>query len=190
MDKTYRLWWLFGAALLIAFTILGFFGHELYRKAPPIPDQVVSFRRHRHRHPRLHPRRPAGLAVDRRPADGLDLGPRRLPGTRLVGRLAAPRGDGAARRLGGAKREPPGSTASPPSARRVLRDRLRTEMRTNRYDPETGVLTLSADRVEAVRRDRGPLRRALRRRPRARGSPGVLRHAGRRRSPMPAGGRP
>ncbi len=37
-----RLWLLFGATLLVAFTILGFFGREVYRQAPPIPAQVVT----------------------------------------------------------------------------------------------------------------------------------------------------
>ena len=40
-----KLWWLFGAALLLAFTLLGVFGREVYRQKPPIPDA----RRHRRR---------------------------------------------------------------------------------------------------------------------------------------------
>ena len=37
-----RLWLLFGAALFAAFFILGFFGREVYRQAPPIPSRVVT----------------------------------------------------------------------------------------------------------------------------------------------------
>src|SRR5687767_7348815 len=37
-----RLWILFGVTLFAAFFILGFFGREVYRQAPPIPERVVS----------------------------------------------------------------------------------------------------------------------------------------------------
>ena len=46
--------------------------------------------------PRRHPRRPDSLAIGGRHAARLHLGPRRLPGARLDGRLAAPRTDGLA----------------------------------------------------------------------------------------------
>lgn len=43
LDRLERRHWIFlGATLLIAFTLLGFFGREVYRKAPPIPEQVVT----------------------------------------------------------------------------------------------------------------------------------------------------
>ena len=35
-----RLWFIFGATLFVAFFILGFFGREVYRQAPPIPSVV------------------------------------------------------------------------------------------------------------------------------------------------------
>jgi len=35
-------WWLLGGTLVVAFLILGFFGREVYRQAPPIPDRVVT----------------------------------------------------------------------------------------------------------------------------------------------------
>jgi len=37
-----RLWFIFGATLFAAFFILGFFGREVYRQAPPIPDRIVT----------------------------------------------------------------------------------------------------------------------------------------------------
>ena len=37
-----KLWWLLGTSLFAAFFILGFFGREVYRQAPPIPEQVVT----------------------------------------------------------------------------------------------------------------------------------------------------
>ena len=35
-----RLWIIFAAVILVSFSILGFYGRELYRQAPPIPDRV------------------------------------------------------------------------------------------------------------------------------------------------------
>jgi len=37
-----KLWWTLIAVLAVTFTLLGYFGREVYRAAPPIPDQVVS----------------------------------------------------------------------------------------------------------------------------------------------------
>src|ERR1044071_8838396 len=37
-----RLWIGFGVAIFAAFFILGFFGREVYRQAPPIPSRVVT----------------------------------------------------------------------------------------------------------------------------------------------------
>ena len=34
-----RLWVLFGGTLFAAFFILGFFGRDVHRQAPPIPDR-------------------------------------------------------------------------------------------------------------------------------------------------------
>ena len=42
MENTRRLWIIFGLALFVAFFILGWFGREIYRQVPPIPEQVVT----------------------------------------------------------------------------------------------------------------------------------------------------
>lgn len=42
MGEYRKLWWLLIAILIITFGILGYFGREVYRQAPPIPGQVVS----------------------------------------------------------------------------------------------------------------------------------------------------
>ncbi|MDX1558644.1 MAG: nitric-oxide reductase large subunit, partial [Marinobacter sp.] len=42
MAKYRRLWFLLIAIVGVTFTLLGYFGAEVYRAAPPIPDQVVS----------------------------------------------------------------------------------------------------------------------------------------------------
>lgn len=35
-------WWLLRTTIAVAFSILGFFGHEVYRQAPPIPERVMA----------------------------------------------------------------------------------------------------------------------------------------------------
>jgi hypothetical protein len=42
MDNTRKLWITLGTMLVIAFSVLLFMGGEIYRKAPPMPDQVVG----------------------------------------------------------------------------------------------------------------------------------------------------
>ncbi|MFQ3229517.1 nitric-oxide reductase large subunit [Reinekea sp.] len=42
MKKYYRLWWTLIAIFAITFGILGYFGKEIYREAPPIPATVVN----------------------------------------------------------------------------------------------------------------------------------------------------
>jgi len=39
-----RLWSIFATILIGTFLLLGFFGLEIYRRAPPIPDSVVDER--------------------------------------------------------------------------------------------------------------------------------------------------
>ena len=42
MSRTAKGWWIFGSSVAVAFLILGFFGREVYRQAPPIPERVVG----------------------------------------------------------------------------------------------------------------------------------------------------
>lgn len=42
MGKYRGLWWTLIGVLAITFSVLGYFGVEVYRKAPPIPDRVVN----------------------------------------------------------------------------------------------------------------------------------------------------
>lgn len=42
MREYRKLWWLLIAILIITFSILGYFGREVYRQAPPIPAQVIN----------------------------------------------------------------------------------------------------------------------------------------------------
>ncbi|HEY9115096.1 MAG TPA: nitric-oxide reductase large subunit, partial [Bacteroidales bacterium] len=40
--KTKKLWLGFAAVMVFSFGILGYFGIEIYRQAPPIPERVIS----------------------------------------------------------------------------------------------------------------------------------------------------
>ena len=42
MGEYRKLWWLLIAVLGVTFCLLGWFGREVYRQAPPIPSQVQS----------------------------------------------------------------------------------------------------------------------------------------------------
>ena len=42
IDSNKRLWVLLGACVMLGFLILGFFGREVYRQAPPIPERIVA----------------------------------------------------------------------------------------------------------------------------------------------------
>lgn len=42
MREYRKLWWLLIAILIVTFSILGYFGREVYRQAPPIPAKVLS----------------------------------------------------------------------------------------------------------------------------------------------------
>ncbi|GAB3281598.1 hypothetical protein GCM10027347_57370 [Larkinella harenae] len=40
--KYRKLWLGFAAVLIGSFAVLGYYGSEIYRQAPPIPEQVVT----------------------------------------------------------------------------------------------------------------------------------------------------
>src|SRR5512146_2503890 len=42
MSGLKKSWWILGTTIIVAFFILGFFGREVYRQAPPIPERVVT----------------------------------------------------------------------------------------------------------------------------------------------------
>ena len=42
MKKEKQLWILFALVVIVSFSILGFFGHKIYQQAPPLPEKIVS----------------------------------------------------------------------------------------------------------------------------------------------------
>jgi len=145
-----RYWWALGATLLAAFLILGLFGREVYRQAPPIPERFVDA---------------TGGAVATR-EDVLtgqqvwqSTGGQQLGSIWGHGSYQAP--DWSADWLHReslalldlwARRERGRAYAElAPELQAGLRERLRFEMRTNTYDAATGSVTLSSDRAAAIR---------------------------------------
>ena len=144
-----RLWLLFGLSVSAAFFILGFFGREVYRQAPPIPAEV----------------RIAGGPVLMTADDILtgqtvwqSTGGQQLGSIWGHGAYQAPdwtadwlhREAIALLELWSARefRAPFGQLSVEQKAQ--LEARLKRELRTNTYDDATGVVTISADRAVAI----------------------------------------
>jgi len=151
MPRTTKHWLVFGGTLLVAFLILGFFGREVYRQAPPIPTKVVT---------------PAGAVLMTRDSilDGQQVwqstGGQQMGTVWGHGAYQAPdwsadwlhREALALLDVWAEAEGAPGFAALPLDRQAVLRERLRGEMRRNTYDPATGNVTISAERAKAVTR--------------------------------------
>jgi len=151
MTRIARQGWILGGTITAAFLVLGFFGREVYRQAPPIPSRVVA---------------PDGSVVMTRESilDGQQVwqstGGQQLGSIWGHGAYQAP--DWSADWLHReslnlldvwAEREgASGFDALQAERKAVLRARLALEMRRNTLDPATGVVTVSAARLEAMRR--------------------------------------
>ena len=144
------LWIGFAIALFIAFFILGFFGREVYRQAPPIPDRFVT-------------EDGVVLLTEDDILTGQQVwqstGGQQLGSIWGHGAYQAPDWSAdwlhreattlldlwARREHGRTFDELAGETQA------GLRARLEATMRTNTYDAEQGVVTISSDRAEAYR---------------------------------------
>lgn len=147
--KIWKLWLALGAVLLGTFTILGFFGREVYRQAPPIPARVVT---------------PAGdvLMTEADILDGQQvwqsIGGQQVGTIWGHGAYQAPdwsadwlhREATALLALWSTRDHGRAYAELPAEAQAALRERLRGEMRSNRHDPATGTLVISADRAQAM----------------------------------------
>jgi nitric oxide reductase subunit B len=142
---------LLGVSVTLAFLILGFFGVEVYRKAPPIPDRVATT---------------DGATLFTK--DGILTGQQvwQSTGGQQLGSIW---GHGAYQapdwsadwlhreattllEVWSEKEHGRPFAELGPEAQGALRARLVAEMRRNTWDAATGTVTLSPDRAEAVRR--------------------------------------
>jgi len=151
MQSHRRAWIRLGIVVLAAFLVLGFFGREIYRQAPPIPSQVVT---------------EEGRVLMTRD-DILDgqqvwqsVGGQQVGSIWGHGAYQAPdwsadwlHREATALLVIWSVREhgvPPDALA--PEVAAGLERRLRDTLRENRFDPVTGTLTVSADRAAAIER--------------------------------------
>ena len=144
-----KLWYLLGASLFAAFFILGFYGREVYRQAPPIPERVINA---------------DGRTVFTR--DDIltgqqvwqSTGGQQLGSIWGHGAYQAPDWSAdwlhreATALLDVWARRDIGQPYVVLDAERQgqLRARLVQELRTNRYDAATGAVTISSDRLAAI----------------------------------------
>ncbi|OHB31508.1 MAG: nitric oxide reductase large subunit [Phenylobacterium sp. RIFCSPHIGHO2_01_FULL_69_31] len=148
--NTRRLWFVLALVMAVSFTVLGLMGREIHRQAPPIPASVVD---------------PSGaVLMTRQDIQTGQLAWQSMGGQQSGsiwghGGYVAP--DWSADQLHReamalldiwAQREHGKAYAAlgaEPKA--ALQARLKAEMRTNTYNPETGVITVSKDRALALR---------------------------------------
>mgnify|MGYP001273943587 CR=1 FL=1 len=146
--STTRLWGVLALVLALTFTLLGLFGREVYRQAPPIPARVER------EDGRL-------LATGEQILSGQQawqsMGGQQVGSVWGHGAYQAPdwsadwlhREALALLELWSRREHGVAPEALGPEVRAGLEARLRAEMRRNRYDPQTDTLTVSADRAAA-----------------------------------------
>jgi len=151
MSDLKKSWWLLGTTIVVGFLILGFFGREVYRQAPPIPERVATA---------------DGRVLMSK--DDILTGQQVWQSTggqqqgSIWGHGAYQAPDWSADWLHRealallqvwSEREGAASFAALPADRQaVLRARLERELRTNSFDATTGTVTVSADRQAAIAR--------------------------------------
>ncbi|OWY70179.1 nitric oxide reductase large subunit [cyanobacterium TDX16] len=148
--KNHRLWISLTLVIAGSFLVLIYYGLEIYRMAPPIPTAVVA---------------PDGrvLMTDSEIRDGQNvwqsLGGQELGSIWGHGAYVAPDWSAdwlhrEAEKILDVKALALGAESFEkltPDQQAMLRAALQTELRANRVDPETNILTISAERAEAIR---------------------------------------
>jgi nitric oxide reductase subunit B len=150
MHATRKLWTWLAIICALSFAVLGWVGTEIYVKAPPIPKQVVSAEGNT-----LF----SGEQVQRGQSAWLAAGGQQLGTVWGHGSYVAPdwsadwlHREALALREIRAQRDYGMAFRQLGLSRQAeLNSRLKTEMRRNTYDPQTGTITLTAERAAAVR---------------------------------------
>lgn len=149
MANAKKLWTWLAAIFLVSFGILGLIGRDIYVKAPPVPERVVTVQGDT-----LYTR--ADIQSGRevwQTLGGMQLGSiwghggYVAPdwGADWLHREATTTLDIYAREKGAN-----GFAALDAEDQAALEQRLRSEIRRNSYDPETGAITVSSDRAAAI----------------------------------------
>ena len=148
MSDLKKLWLILGAVIVGTFLLLGFFGREVYRQAPPIPDRIVT---------------ESGVEMggEKEILDGQQvwqgIGGQQVGSIWGHGAYQAPdwsadwlhRECVALLEIWAARDYGKPYDELGPTAQGGLQARLKAELNTNRHDPETDTLTISDDRYAA-----------------------------------------
>lgn len=149
MHSVKRLWWALGVLFVLSFGALLFIGSEIYREAPPMPERVVTgdgqtvFTR---------------AEIERGRQVWQSMGGQQLGSIWGHGSYVAPdwTADFLHRQIEAllgiwAERDYGQSFATLPAEdQAALKARLKAELRTNTWDPDTQTITVSADRAAAI----------------------------------------
>lgn len=149
MGNYRKLWFTLIGVLIVTFSLLGYYGAEVYRTAPPIPAKIATAGGEiLYTHDSILDGQTAWQSVG-----GMQLGSIWGHGAyqapdwtadwlhrELLNWLEV-----AAERAHG---KPFGDIGA--AAQAVLKDRMKTEYRTNTYNPDTGVATVSSTRADAI----------------------------------------
>ncbi len=150
MEHTRKLWIVLATLLVVSFGVLLWAGTEIFRAAPPIPEQVVSadgtvaFKRADIEEGREVWQSMGGMQLGSIWGHGAYVAPDwsadwlHRESVELLN-LWARQDDSMAR-----------YDLLSPEQQSALRGRLQQEMRTNTYDPATGTITISRDRLAAL----------------------------------------
>ena len=150
MNQTKRLWWGLGALLLTSFSVLLWMGSEIHRQAPPMPEAVVTASGET-----LYTR--ADIEVGR--TVWQSFGGHQLGSIWGHGALVAPdwsadwlhRETMAWLDLRAQAQHARGYADLPPGDQAKLQAELEPDIRANGYDADTGNITVSAERAQAMR---------------------------------------
>lgn len=149
MTSTKRLWIGLGLMLTVTFSILLYSGHELYMNVPPIPEKVIAA--------------DGQLIYSREDIEvgrivWQSIGGQQLGSIWGHGALIAPdwsadwlhRESQALLEIWAQRNFNQSYSVLPEDQREMLNSQLRRELRQNTYSESSGVITLSADRAQAI----------------------------------------
>lgn len=149
MINSKRLWLWLGAIFVASFAVLGFLGREIYVQAPPVPDRVtVANGATVYTRDDIQSGREVWQSLG-----GMELGSVWGHGSYVAPDWSADWLHREATALLDiwAKRDAGKAFADLTAEQQAaLQARLKTELRTNRYDPATDTITVSAERAQAI----------------------------------------
>ena len=143
-----KLWLWLAVVFFLSFGILGLIGREIYVQAPPVPERVVAGGQTIVTRADVEQGREVWQTLG-----GMELGSIWGHGSYVAPDWSADwlhREATTTLDIYAQERGAKSFAALDPETQAALRERLRTEMRTNSYDPQNGTVSLSKERGQAV----------------------------------------